>query len=159
MAAAIDAGAHAPEFCLPATDGGVVRFTRGGGEDTFLLFWKSTCPNSRALVPKLADVFRAHPNAAARVVGVAVGTDTCETAAEFQQATGFTFPTGVDEQGEVRTSYQLKRVPSVILVDPTGIVLRKYIGNRDEFAPAVDTALDAIEKGISIPSYDLEGGG
>jgi hypothetical protein len=59
-----------------------------------------------------------HPNAAARVVGVAVGTDTCETAAEFQQATGFTFPTGVDEQGEVRTSYQLKRVPSVILVDP-----------------------------------------
>ncbi|HOJ20340.1 MAG TPA: redoxin domain-containing protein [Armatimonadota bacterium] len=104
-------------------------------------------------------IFRAHPNAPARVIGVAVGTDTCETATAFQQATGFTFPTGVDEQSEVRSSYQLKRVPSVILVDPAGFVLRKYIGNRDEFAPAIDTALDAIEKGISIPSYDLEGAG
>lgn len=159
MAAAIDAGAHAPEFCLPATDGGVVRFTRGGDEHTFIVFWKSSCQYCRAMVPQLAEVFRRHPNTAARVIGVAVGSDTCETAAEFQKATGFTFPTGVDDQSEVRVNYQLNRVPTVILADPSGIVLRKYIGARDEFAPAVDTALDAIEKGISIPSYDLEGGG
>lgn len=159
MAVAIDAGAHAPEFSLPATDGGLVRFTRGGDEHTFIVFWKSTCPYCREMIPQLAGVLGNHPNAAARVIGVAVGSDTCETAAKFQQETGFTFPTGVDDQGEVRANYQLQRVPSVILVEPSGLVLRKYIGARDEFVPAIDGALDAIEKGISIPSYDLEGGG
>ncbi len=41
MPAAIVVGAEAPEFTLPGTENGSVRFTRGG-EYVFLNFWKST---------------------------------------------------------------------------------------------------------------------
>lgn len=156
---AIPVGSAAPEFALQGTDGGLVRFTRGAGEHTFVVFWKSTCPYCREMVPQLGEVFQRHREAPARVLGVAVGADTADTAAEFQQIANFPFPTGVDEDRTVRSAYQITRVPTVILMDPGGDVLRTYVGARPEMVTSIDDALTSIEKGVSVPGYDLEGGG
>ncbi|NLC57596.1 MAG: TlpA family protein disulfide reductase [Armatimonadetes bacterium] len=156
---AIPVGSAAPEFTLTGTDGGQIRFARGANEHTFLVFWKSSCPYCQEYVPQLGAVFQRHSEAPVRVLGVAVGADTAESAARFQQSANFPFPTGVDEQREVRQAYQLFRVPTIVLVDPTGEVLRTYIGGRGEMVTAIDDALTSIEKGIAVAGYDLEGSG
>lgn len=42
MPSAIAVGADAPEFELPASNGGVVRFAPNAGQHTLISFWKST---------------------------------------------------------------------------------------------------------------------
>lgn len=157
MAVAIEAGARAPEFSLPATDGGLVRFARGADEHTLIIFFESNCSVCQAEIPRLAEVLRSHPAAPVRILGVAVGRDTPASAAHFQRQADFPFPTGVDVHGEVRRNYRLGQVPTAILIDPEGKVLRKYIGARGGIAMALEQAFDSLEKGIAVPEYSLEG--
>ncbi len=110
-------------------------------------------------MPSLGRVFARHPNAPARVVGVAVGRDDAASAAEFQRDFEFPYPTGVDTNREVRADYRLTRVPTVVLVGPDGKVARAYVGGCDELAPGVEQALIALEKGDPPPAYEIEGGG
>lgn len=159
MAGAIEVGSDAPAFRLPATVGGEVRFTRSDGGHTLIAFWKSTCPVCVSEIPKLGAVFARHPSAPARIFGVAVGSDNKVTAGDFQKTASFPYPTGIDETRDVRANYRLTRVPTLVLVDPAGKVLRTYVGGRDEMIQAVDAALTALEKGTAVPEYDLVGGG
>ena len=110
-------------------------------------------------MPRLGAIFAKHSQAPARFLGVAVGSDDAASAAAFQESASFPFPTGVDAGRAVRAGYRLTRVPTVVLVAPDGKVLRTYVGGRDEMITAIDDALAAIEKGIAVPGYDLEGGG
>ncbi len=112
-----------------------------------------------AYVPRLGAVIAQRPGAPARVLGIAVGRDDRDSAAEFQQEANFPYPTGIDADRSVRAEYRISRVPTLVLVGPDGQVLRTYTGGRDELVPALDAALEALGKGAAVPAYDLEGGG
>lgn len=112
-----------------------------------------------SVVPRVGAVIARHAGAPVRALHVAVGSDIPATAEQFRQTASLPPDVGVDQGRKVRFAYRLSRVPTLVLVDPAGKVIRTYVGGCDEMVDAIDKALTAIEQGQPVPPYSIEGGG
>jgi peroxiredoxin len=116
----LDAGATAPDFSLPALDGGNVSLSSaGGGKPVLLVFFKVSCPTCQFALPFLERLHRSQPAAQVFTVSQNGPADT----REFNEHYGLTMPSLLDpEEGgyKVSNAYGLTHVPSLFLVEPDG---------------------------------------
>ena len=116
----LEAGAHAPEFQLPALDGtaqslaGILQ--RG---PALLAFFKVSCPVCQFTFPFLE---RIHQGGGVQIVGIS--QDNVRETGEFNREFGVTFPTLLDNSGSypVSNAFGISSVPSLFLIEPDGTI-------------------------------------
>lgn len=116
----------APNFELPALDGGTYRLSSYRGRVVFLNFWATWCEPCVREMPALQQFAQA----ASGAVIFAINHD--ETPAEIQ---AFLDDNGVstltvllDESARIHAAYNASRLPTTYVIDPAGIVRYMHLG-------------------------------
>jgi len=124
----LDSGTAAPGFSLPDLSGKTVNFKKDmGSGKTYLLFWSSSCVSCKEGMAILEEVYKNSKGQGFSVVAVNVYQDR-ETVSDFTKELGITYPVLLDEKGDVATAYEVFAIPVVYVIDSTGTVLDKFMG-------------------------------
>jgi peroxiredoxin len=150
-------GMAAPEFELKNLDGEVVRSGELRGTPVLLNFYKSNCSWCQTEMPRLAQVYERVNEVNVHVLGIDIGHDAA-TAAAFAEEKELNFPILLDN-GTIATTYHLKRVPTLVLLDAEGKVARVYEGVTEQLCGIVELTILGIAGRHELPDYSLVGNG
>lgn len=124
------AGRRAPDFELPALEGGKValRDLLVSGP-VLLAFFKSSCPVCQLTLPFLERIYTERNPGSLAIYGIS--QDDPETTREFNQEFGMTLPMLLDTEESgypVSNAYGLSHVPSLFLVERDGTIASSFDG-------------------------------
>ena len=127
--AALPAGNTAPDFSLPALDGGKFSLQDALKKGPVLAaFFKVSCPVCQYTFPYLERIYKARGDGNITVVGISQN-DRRDTAA-FLKEYGVTFPTLIDDPDgyAVSNAYGLTNVPTLFLIGPDSQIEISSVG-------------------------------
>ncbi len=110
-------------------------------------------------MPQLSEVYARHETLGARVLGVAVGADSSESAANFARDKALSFPVVADPSGALKAAFAIERVPSVVAINAHNLVERTYEGVTEQLAGILEQTLFALAHSSEPPEYDMIGNG
>jgi peroxiredoxin len=126
---ALPAGTKAPDFSLPAVDGGKFSLREALQRGPVLAaFFKVSCPTCQYTFPFLERLYKAHGDKRITIVGISQNNQS-ETAA-FLKEYGVTFPALLDDPNgyAVSNAYGLTNVPTLFLIQPDGVIEMTSVG-------------------------------
>jgi len=123
-----ESGRPAEDFSLKPVGGGkAVNLTALKGKPTLVIFWATWCPPCRREIPVLKEIYVKY-GTRLNMLGVAVNfRQTEQDVAIFGQDNGIQYPLLWDADNTAADHYCVSGIPSLVLVDPEGIV--RYRGN------------------------------
>lgn len=131
----LKAGAKAPPFTLPATDGSSFSLQESlAGGPVVLAFFKKSCPVCQYAFPLYQRLFQAYGNRGVTLVGVSQNSKKDTEA--FATSYGVTFPILLDDTDTYRVSnaYGLTNVPTVFCIGTNGKIEISSVGwSRKDF--------------------------
>jgi cytochrome c biogenesis protein CcmG/thiol:disulfide interchange protein DsbE len=128
-----EAAEPAPPVALAALDGGRFSLAEHRGRVVFLDFWASWCAPCKQSLPLVEHYARAHPDI--DVVAVNVGESAAAARAYARQTRLANVVLDPDEIAA--HAYGINGFPTMVVVDPAGLVRAKWIG----YDPAVEQAM------------------
>ena len=141
----------APDFSLQDQFGNTHTLSDYKGQVVFLNFWATWCPPCRAEMPdiqKLYEEYAAQETPEVVILGVAGpgNVDDKDTAgiAAFLEENGYTYPTVMDEKGDLFVQYYITAYPTTFMIDKAGNVFGYVQGSMTE-----DVMRDIIEQTLS----------
>ncbi len=123
-------GHPAPDFTLPALDGGLVTLSDLQGQPVVLNFWATWCPPCQAEMPELQAAYDAYAAGGLVVLGVNQGEDAA-TVKAFLDERRLTFPVALDEQYAASQRYQVNSLPTTFFIDRDGVIREIVIGQMN----------------------------
>jgi peroxiredoxin/outer membrane lipoprotein-sorting protein len=129
-AAGNQARQEAPDFTLEDLDGHSFHLKSQRGKAVLIEFWASWCGPCRIEMPFVEKLYRRFQHNGLVVVGV--NDEDPEVAQEFLQDKDFTFPMLVDANQEVASAYEVEAIPTLVLIDQEGHIVRRNVGLGDE---------------------------
>lgn len=111
----------APAFVLPDTSGQPVSLEQYRGRTVVLNFWAFWCDTWKAEMPSLKELTAEQGEMDFQIVAVSVDG---ARRTEFDHRTGgvVPFPVLLDGGGRTSRRYAIHHVPTVVIVDPDGVV-------------------------------------
>jgi thiol-disulfide isomerase/thioredoxin len=101
-----------------------------GGHVAIVDFWASWCAPCKRAFPKLQALYDRHRGEGLVVIGLAMDDDIAEPL-EFVKAIGTTFPVALDIDHERSQEWNLKVMPSTMVLDRSGAVRYRHDGYHD----------------------------
>jgi len=142
---ALDAGAAAPNLELPGTKANV-NLAEMKGKVVYVDFWASWCKPCKQSFPFLNELQAKYQAKGLQIVGVNVDAKR-EDADGFLAETPAQFAIGFDTKGESAKRFDVKAMPSSVIVGRDGKVLAVHRGfkpeDRAEIERLITTALAA----------------
>lgn len=123
----------------------------GGAKPVLVNVWASWCVPCQREMPRLQ---RAARLAEGRLLVIGVDTlDTTGSARSFLRAVGATYPQLVDRSGATRTAVHAVGLPDTLVLDPTGAVIFRKLGELT----AGDLTSVLRRVGIAVAPAQLDG--
>lgn len=142
---ALAPGDRAPE--IAATAGGApVRIGALRGQVVLVDFWASWCGPCKQSFPWLNAMHAKYGAQGLRIVGVNLDTKR-EDADRFLAQVPAKFQLAFDPRGDTPAAWQVKAMPSSVLVGADGRVLHVHAGFREEDAAALEARITAALAG------------
>ena len=117
----------APDFTLKSLSGENIRLGDYRGQVVLLNFWASWCAPCRQEMPLLNDLHRRYAALGFSVIGVNVEQD--DTAARrWLEKTPVDFPILFDTDNRVSQRYDIRAMPTTVLIDRDGNVRHLHHG-------------------------------
>jgi len=139
-------GLQAAGFTLPVMVGGEpgsrVRLADLRGKVVVLDFWASWCAPCRAEAPVIDRVARRHDGKGVVVLGVTTSDDDWQRAVQFVKSHGLGYTTVFDEGDHVANAFQVRELPTLVVIDKNGIVtaVRPRMVHEEELEELVAAA-------------------
>jgi peroxiredoxin len=126
----VKAGDTAPDFSITTDQGRKITATNFGGKVLVLHFWASWCAPCVEEARPLNEFQRKVADSGVVVLGVSI--DTNESAyRKFISMYKIAFETARDPEANISSSYGTFKVPETYIIDRTGKVVQKVIGEGD----------------------------
>ncbi|HEY1547477.1 MAG TPA: TlpA disulfide reductase family protein [Kofleriaceae bacterium] len=123
-------GRSAPPFALPIVGrDGSVALAKLAGHVIVVDFWASWCTPCEAALPHLDDWQRRFATRGLTVVGIS-GDDVADIA-KFAATRDIAFPLVRDDGDEVASSYRIGALPTMVVIDKSGVVRYIDVGGRN----------------------------
>jgi peroxiredoxin len=123
------AGTAAPDFALPARDGGTVHLSSLKGQVVMINFWATWCGPCRQEMPLLAKLQAKYEPLGFTLLGVNIEPDST-AAQEWLKGMTVDFPILFDRQNDVAAHFGVQGMPSSVFIDRTGNVRYVHQGYR-----------------------------
>lgn len=120
-------GETAPVFALRDDRGAPVSLDRYRGRIVLMNLWASWCPPCRAEMPDLQRLASLYSADRLAIVGVNEG-ESPQRARAFADSLGIRFPIWIDAAQRYGRTYTALGLPTTVIVDRHGIVVRGFDG-------------------------------
>ncbi len=133
----------APDFTVYDLDGNAVTLTQFVGKPVVLNFWASWCGPCRSEMPGFQEKYLEHGDEVHfLMVNLTDGSrETMESASEFVNGEGYTFPVYYDTASDAAITYGVYSVPTTYFIDAEGYAIAQAAG-------AIDA--ETLQKGIDM---------
>ncbi len=122
-----DQAGQPEDAAITLLDGETVNLADYRGQVVLVNFWTTWCPPCRAEMPELDAYYRDHQ--ADGLVLLAVNAGEAPAAARtFIEASGFTFPVGLDRDGSISSQFGVTGLPVTIVLDTDGAITYRHTG-------------------------------
>jgi peroxiredoxin len=135
-------GKKLPDFNLSDLNGKKVRFSNFAGKVILLDFWATWCPDCREVVGHIQEMSARSRDTGLAVVTLSVDTKP-ETVKNFMEKNTYTFPVLMAAE-DTRTVFQVKRIPTVYLVDQSGVVRAMFVEYGMKGVPELESLVKKL---------------
>ena len=142
-ARAIDVGAPAPPFALPAVDGSIVALDGLRGRVVYVDFWASWCAPCRRSFPWMNALQQRFGSRGLAIVAINVDKRRPD-ADRFLRQFPATFTVTFDPAGATPAAYAVPGMPTSYLVDARGNVVEIEQGFLDERRAAMEARIESL---------------
>jgi cytochrome c-type biogenesis protein len=126
-----EVGERALNFNTMTDDGQPVSLTALRGKVVFVNFWATWCGPCRQEMPTIDKVYQQDSD---KVAVIAVNNrESPDLIAKFRQEIKVTFPVALDQNGDIQELYGVSEYPTTIVVDPTGVIRRRHLGELTDY--------------------------
>ena len=119
----------APDFALPARDGGDVRLSELKGQVVMINFWATWCGPCRQEMPLLQQLQAKYEPLGFTLLGINVESDSA-VAQTWLKGVPVSFPILFDRGNEVAGRFGVEGMPSTVFVDRAGNVRYVHRGYK-----------------------------
>lgn len=136
----VGAGEKAPFFAGPwnSIDGKTITLFNDG-RPVLMDFWASWCVACRFATPHITAIGNDIPSL--RLIGVNVDEGDLSDAHKFVELTKMKYPSIVDVPDRLSSPLQIEGLPSIILFDAHGKILKRWLGEPEDLEDQVRQAL------------------
>lgn len=120
----------APDFTLKTRDGSNLKLSEYRGDVVMLNFWASWCGPCRKEMPLLEKIQQKYARLGFQLIGMNVDEDTA-AAERFLKDVPVSFPIALDNTGSVSKQYNVKAMPTTVMIDRNGTVRHIHYGYKD----------------------------
>jgi thiol-disulfide isomerase/thioredoxin len=103
------------------------------GKIVLLNFWATTCVPCRKEMPELEAIYRKYRDHGVVVLGLSA-SDSSEDITAFANELGLTFPILRDSQRKASDAYEVRFLPTSVLLNRNGQVVTRKVGVIDKVA-------------------------
>ena len=137
----------AADFTLQGFDGRPIALSELRGKVVVVNFWSSWCQPCVEEAQVLEAVWREYKGRDVVILGANVWTEEDE-ARNFLDEQGITYPNGRTEAA-LAAEYGLTGIPETFVIDPRGVIVRRWLGPLEEkdLAGLIDAALPEASAG------------
>lgn len=134
-------GQRAANFTLKTLDGEPVALGNLQGKVVVLDFWATWCGPCRAELPMVEEL-RAEFGDAVQFYGV--NDEDTTTVKKFVKEKNLHVPVLLDSRREVHARYGVRAIPTLLIIDPDGVIRQQLIGSCSErvLRKAIQTVLE-----------------
>lgn len=124
-------GMDAPNFELVDLEGNSVRLSDFEGQGVFLNFWGTWCPPCKKEMPAMNRQYQVYKDQGVHVLSVNIAQSQFEVE-NFAKSYDLKFPIVIDKSKSVMQAYNIKPLPTSILINPNGKVEQIITGEMTE---------------------------
>jgi len=128
---ALASGDIAPDFVLEDLNGKPYRLSDYRGKGVLLNFWGTYCKPCKDEMPYLDRQYKKNKDQGVEILAINVG-ETDIVIDNFVKQYKLTFPVVVDHKTEVQTAYNILPLPTTVLIDSEGKIVKIHLGEMDE---------------------------
>lgn len=127
----------ASDFSLKDLTGKKVELKQFKGKLIFLNFWATWCSPCKEEMPGLEALYQQFKEKNFILLTISVDYEGLKPVQEFINKRHYTFPVLIDPKCEVLDLFQVKGIPTTIIIDKKGRLVGKAVGPRDWKSPEV----------------------
>lgn len=124
-------GDKAPDFTLQDMDGTSHKLSDYEGEGVFLNFWGTWCAPCVKEMPAMDRQYQEFEQQGVQILAVNIAQSDFEVQS-FVDRFGLSFPVVIDKSRSVMNAYNIRPLPTTILVNPKGEIERIVTGEMTE---------------------------
>jgi len=118
----------APDFCLENLKGGKSELRNFKGKVVFLNFWATWCGPCKEEMPSMETLYQQFKEKHFTFLSISVDYEGRNPVKKFIDKQRYTFPVLLDPKCNVLDLYDVKRIPTTILIDKNGKAIGKVTG-------------------------------
>jgi cytochrome c biogenesis protein CcmG/thiol:disulfide interchange protein DsbE len=141
---AIKSGKKAPNFRLEDLKGKKVELKHFKGKVVFLNFWATWCGPCKEEMPSMEFLYNQFKEKDFVFLSISVDYAGVKPVKEFIEKHRYTFPVLTDPKCEVLDLFEVKGIPTTLLIDKKGIMIGKAIGPKDWKRPELISILNLL---------------
>lgn len=137
----------APNFCLKDLNGKMIELKSFNGNVIFLTFWATWCGPCKKEMPSFEALYQKFKNKNFSFFAISVDYENPNSVAEFIRKHGYSFPVLVDPKNNTIDLFEIRGIPTTIIIDKKGMIIGRAVGQRDWSKPEVISLINfLIEK-------------